>query len=207
MSGMGRRRISRARAAELLSGRGSATPDPLSSVISAAAAPARSDELAGEDLAVAAFHRSRLSPAPTPARRRRLALVKVAGFVLAGLSLGGVAFAATGILPSRPSSPPPAPAPSTTSSGPGVTRTEGVAPKPSTSPSDSPTKRPQPAPKPLPTRPPEPTPEPEPLPTRTGRPRPWPVPTTWPVPTELPIPSPIPLPTRFPTTFPDFPGE
>lgn len=100
-----RPRIDRDTAEQLL--RGSATSaDPLVTLLAAAAAPPRPDELAGEQKVLAAFHSAHLGPVPQPRRRSmiktalaKLLTLKVAGAALAATTAGGVALAATGNLP------------------------------------------------------------------------------------------------------------
>jgi hypothetical protein len=79
----------------------------LAGLLAAVAAPAAPEELAGEQLMLAEFKAVVQSPPPTLAPRRanmlsKLASVKAAAAVLAAvLSIGGVAAAATGLLPDR----------------------------------------------------------------------------------------------------------
>lgn len=73
--------------------RGEFVDGPLAELLAAAAEPAYEDELAGEDLAVAAFHSARVR---RPARTYRL---KAAIAVLAVAGTGAAAAAATGVLP------------------------------------------------------------------------------------------------------------
>lgn len=103
--------------------------DPLARLLSAAAAPGRPDELAGEEAALAAFRAARaapVSPAAAPRRRRPLTAGAVAwGAGIAVTATAGVAFAAVAIdRPSDPTPPRPVtPAPVTggsESSGPGT---------------------------------------------------------------------------------------
>ncbi|MFC4054758.1 hypothetical protein ACFOY4_34155 [Actinomadura syzygii] len=85
---------------------------PLDALLAAAAAPARPDELAGEDAAVAAFR-----AAPRPARQsraaalRRLLTIKVVAIVGGSLVLtGGAAYATiTGRIPGHSPTPPASP--------------------------------------------------------------------------------------------------
>jgi hypothetical protein len=76
-------------------------------VFAVAAAPPRDVEIAGEDAAVAAFRAARRSAhAPAPSRRRSLLTkflgAKAAALAVAGaVSVGGVAAAATGSLPTQ----------------------------------------------------------------------------------------------------------
>lgn len=77
---------------------GSPDPEPLAHLLAAAAAPARQDELAGEEAAVAAFQRARLALAPDPRRRFMLRSVLVKAAVAASVAVvggGGVALAAS----------------------------------------------------------------------------------------------------------------
>jgi hypothetical protein len=79
----------------------------LARLLAAATVPATPKELAGEQLVLAEFKAVVQSPPPTLVPRRanvlsKLASVKAAAAVLAAvLSIGGVAAAATGLLPSR----------------------------------------------------------------------------------------------------------
>jgi hypothetical protein len=135
-----------------------AEPDTrrLAHLLALAAAPARPGELAGEEAAVAAFHR----PGPAPFRPRagrrallaKLLTVKVAA-LLAASTLGGVAVAAAaGRLPELPGvagirardtppAPPPAvPLPPTTNAGrPAVPQPAAPPAAPDPSPSSGPT--------------------------------------------------------------------
>lgn len=85
--------------------------DQLASVLAAAAAPARVSELAGEQMAVAAFEANRLAPLATPQPQKeqktmlgKILTAKILFSSVAALATGGVALAAsTGAL----SSPPP----------------------------------------------------------------------------------------------------
>ncbi|SCL27527.1 hypothetical protein [Micromonospora inyonensis] len=84
--------------------------DPVARLLAAAVAPARPDELAGEDAALAAFRAARAQrPATGPARPRRTARAAVwlAGFAVAATA--GVAVAAVGLDRSDPPPAPPAP--------------------------------------------------------------------------------------------------
>ncbi|WP_051712557.1 hypothetical protein [Spirillospora albida] len=84
-------------------------PEGLAALLAAASAPARPEETAGEDAAVAAFLAAR-PPAPRPARRvlSRVTTIKALIIAAALTGSGGVAIAAgTGNLPGQ--SPDPAP--------------------------------------------------------------------------------------------------
>lgn len=113
-------------------------PDAVVELLAAAAAPARPDELAGEEAAVRAFHAARrqLTPAPTPDRarrsRRRLRM-GVGAWVAAAVAVltAGAALAATragrdGTTPppvprsAAPATVPAASAGSSTTAGPGT---------------------------------------------------------------------------------------
>jgi hypothetical protein len=106
-----RRRTDRAAAERLLRGTPTAPatgPEPLASLLAAAAAPGRPDELAGEHAAVVAFRMAHRPPATQPRSRSmiRTAVGKVltakAAAVLAATTIGGVAVAAsTGNLPTQ----------------------------------------------------------------------------------------------------------
>ncbi|WP_196255679.1 hypothetical protein ACN26Y_23985 [Micromonospora sp. WMMD558] len=104
--------------------------EPLSRLLSAAAAPGRPDELAGEEAALAAFRAARATPtpAPEPRRRRRPVTAGVLAWAAgaAATATAGVAFAAVAI--DRPDAPPPRPAPTTGVSGPGETDGPGGTP-------------------------------------------------------------------------------
>ncbi|MEW2384246.1 hypothetical protein AB0873_19450 [Micromonospora sp. NPDC047707] len=104
--------------------------EPLSRLLSAAAAPGRPDELAGEEAALAAFRAARATPtaAPEPRRRRRPVTAGVLAWAAAAAvtATAGVAFAAVTI--DRPDAPPPRPAPTTGVSGPGGTDGPGGTP-------------------------------------------------------------------------------
>jgi MgtE intracellular N domain len=105
------RRVSRKAAEQLLDGaaglslgnpRAPGEPDQLARVLAAAAAPAREDELAGEQMAVAAFEASHLVPVATSQRGQmiksplaKLLTVKVIAGTLTVFAGGGVALAAT----------------------------------------------------------------------------------------------------------------
>ncbi|MGE5290745.1 MAG: hypothetical protein ACM3ML_26850 [Micromonosporaceae bacterium] len=115
MSTRRRSPLNRQTAEQLLRGQPAGTPtggpvgtDALAGLLAAAAAPARSHELAGKKEALAAFRAARLSPA-TQLRRRpmigtsiaRVLTLKVAA-AAAALAAGGVALAAgTGHLPTH----------------------------------------------------------------------------------------------------------
>ena len=99
-------RIDRDTAEQLLRGAAVARPGAAADVarlLSAASAPARARELAGEEAAVAAFRAARFGPIAAPPARsrlqfagRKLTTLKVAVVTLATTSvLGGVAFAAS----------------------------------------------------------------------------------------------------------------
>jgi hypothetical protein len=98
-------RISRSAAELLLDGHAGPDPDQLARVLAAAAAPARDSELAGEQMAVAAFEANHLVPVATPQKEHKTMLAKLltAKVILtsmAALGTGGVALAAsTGALP------------------------------------------------------------------------------------------------------------
>ncbi|MET8764600.1 hypothetical protein [Lentzea sp. NPDC004782] len=101
------RRIDRPTAEQLLRGAPAPGHDRLSDLLAAASAPARDRELAGEQVAVAAFRDARLATAPQRRRPRMLKIalanllsVKIAG--AAALTAGGIALAAaTGTLPGQ----------------------------------------------------------------------------------------------------------
>jgi hypothetical protein len=101
------RRIDRPTAEHLLRGAPAPGHDRLSDLLAAAAAPARDRELAGEQVAVAAFRDARLATAPQRRRPRMLKIalanllsVKIAG--AAALTAGGIALAAAaGTLPGQ----------------------------------------------------------------------------------------------------------
>ncbi|WP_422756187.1 hypothetical protein [Micromonospora sp. WMMD708] len=121
-----RRPVSRAEAERLLDSTGSgtapSTDDPLTRLLAAAAAPARVDELAGEQAALAAFRAARGAAAPGPApaarRRPRLSTGVVAWIAaLAATATAGVAFAAAAL--DRPAERAPGPVPSTTATATG----------------------------------------------------------------------------------------
>ncbi|NJP35155.1 hypothetical protein [Micromonospora thermarum] len=104
--------------------------EPLARLLSAAAAPGRPDELAGEEAALAAFRAARATPAraPEPTRRRRPVTAGVAAWAagVAVTATAGVAFAAVAI--DRPDAPPPRPRPTTGASDPGETGGPGGTP-------------------------------------------------------------------------------
>jgi hypothetical protein len=114
------RRVDRRTAEQLLRGapdpEHGAGPDALSTLLAAASAPARAEELAGEQAALAAFRAARLADAPQPRRPSmlkvtlaKLATVKIAATAAAVLVAGGVAVAAaTGGLPTQGNDTPPA---------------------------------------------------------------------------------------------------
>ncbi|MBM7074751.1 hypothetical protein [Micromonospora humida] len=115
------RPVSRAEAERLLDSTGPgtvpSTDDPLTRLLAAAAAPARVDELAGEQAALAAFRAARGAAAPGPApavrRRPRLSTGVVAWIAaLAATATAGVAFAAAAL--DRPAERTPGPVPSAT---------------------------------------------------------------------------------------------
>ncbi|MGW4210245.1 hypothetical protein ACWEIJ_19810 [Lentzea sp. NPDC004789] len=101
------RRIDRRTAEHLLRGAPVPGHDRVSDLLAAASAPARDRELAGEQVAVAAFRDARLAAAPQRRRPRMLKIalanllsVKIAG--AAALTAGGIALAAaTGTLPGQ----------------------------------------------------------------------------------------------------------
>jgi hypothetical protein len=89
-------------------------PDPVTDLLTAAAAPARAGELAGERAALAAFRSARLAPVH---RRRRRSMTQMMGARLltaraaviaavAATTVGGVAFAASGGLSAGHGVPP-----------------------------------------------------------------------------------------------------
>ncbi|WP_322770612.1 hypothetical protein [Frankia sp. Cr1] len=113
------RRIGRGDAERMLRGGTvdtQAGPDSLADLLAAAAAPALTSELAGEEAAVAAFRETRLTPATQPRRDSmikiglaKLLTVKVAAVAIAATTVSSVAVAAsTGILPSPVGSDSPA---------------------------------------------------------------------------------------------------
>jgi hypothetical protein len=81
----------------------------LARLLAAAAAPAAPDELAGEQLARASFaaemrsHPPVLSPRRTPVARKAFTMKAAAAALVAVLSVGGIAAAATGLLPDQAS--------------------------------------------------------------------------------------------------------
>src|SRR5579864_4439299 len=103
--------ISRKAAEQLLDGAAGLAPqgpedlrgqDPLARVLAAAAAPGREHEVAGEDMAVAAFEASHLVPVATSRRGpmlkspiSRILTGKILAASLAVFATGGVALAAT----------------------------------------------------------------------------------------------------------------
>ncbi|MEV6713379.1 hypothetical protein AB0M48_15210 [Lentzea sp. NPDC051208] len=118
------RRIDRRTAEQLLRTAPGQLPvaghDRLSDLLAAAGAPARDQELAGEQAAMAAFRDARLAPAPQRWRPRmlkaalaNLLAVKIAG--VAALTAGGIALAAAaGTLPGQQREEPTTPAGTTT---------------------------------------------------------------------------------------------
>jgi hypothetical protein len=108
---------------------------PLTRVLAAAAAPARDRELAGEQMAVAAFEANHLVPVVTPQKEHKsmlakLLTVKVLFSSLAACATGGVALAAsTGALTGTPT-------PHATASA-SQSVTAGTQPAPSSTPSGS----------------------------------------------------------------------
>lgn len=94
------RRISRSAAERLLDGHAGPGPDQLTRVLAAAAAPARDGELAGEQMAVAAFEAHHLAPVATPRKEHKsmlakLLTTKILIASLAAFGTGGVALAAS----------------------------------------------------------------------------------------------------------------
>ena len=81
----------------------------LARLLAAATAPAAPEELAGEQRAMASFaavmrsHPPTLSPRRTPVPRKVLTMKAAAAALVAVLSLGGIAAAATGLLPDQAS--------------------------------------------------------------------------------------------------------
>lgn len=117
------RRMDRETAEQLLRGdlRALHEVGSLAAPLRSARAAAFPDELVGEQMALAAFRAAQLKPVPQPGRLSmlKIALAKVltakAAAVLAGLSVGGVAVAATtGAIPTPFDSTRDAPAPATT---------------------------------------------------------------------------------------------
>ncbi|MBV9451393.1 MAG: hypothetical protein JO345_36455 [Streptosporangiaceae bacterium] len=93
-------KISRNAAKRLLDGHTGPDSDPLTRVLTAAAAPARDRELAGEQMVVAAFEANHLGPVVTPQKEHKsmlakLLTVKVLFTSLAACATGGVALAAS----------------------------------------------------------------------------------------------------------------
>ncbi|MEU4569241.1 hypothetical protein [Micromonospora sp. NPDC023956] len=124
---------------------------PVARLLAAAAAPARPDELAGEDAALAAFGAVRAQrpvPVPDPPRPRRTAPVVAWLAGLAVVATAGVAVATADLHRSDPPPTPPAPttapapaesaptstspAPSTTTGAPGPATPPGPGPRRST---------------------------------------------------------------------------
>lgn len=94
------RTISRRAAESLLDGQAGPDHDQLAQVLAAAAAPAHDDELAGEQLAVAAFEARHLLPVATPQKEHKSMLAKILTAKilvtsLAAFATGGVALAAS----------------------------------------------------------------------------------------------------------------
>src|SRR5580658_1289771 len=157
------RRISRKAVEQLLDGAAGLVPgnlpapegsDQLARVLAAAAAPGRQDELAGEQVAVAAFEASHLVPVASSRRGQmikyphaKLLTTKVVALSLAAFATGGVALAAgTGAF----SSPQPSPA-GGGSGAPLTSPSSGGRRRRSASP-----RRPRPRPRPLSLPPPPP---------------------------------------------------
>jgi hypothetical protein len=122
------RRISARAAENLLSGVPVDSPNPrLAAVLRAAAGPTRPAELAGRQLAVAAFHHALLHPAETSEKRSmirtaalKLFTVKAAAVAAVVLGTGGVALAAsTGAIPTPLNNHHPVPSASVTTPQPG----------------------------------------------------------------------------------------
>ncbi|SCL24417.1 hypothetical protein GA0074692_1762 [Micromonospora pallida] len=119
------------------SGRAGDTDDPVARLLAAAAAPARTGELAGEEAALAAFRAARAErpvPALTPSRPRHTARAVAWLAGLAVVATAGVAVATVGL---DRSDPPPPPAPTTSSPDPwspggGDPSAPGTVPTPST---------------------------------------------------------------------------
>ncbi|MER7893854.1 hypothetical protein ABTX15_28990 [Micromonospora sp. NPDC094482] len=126
-------------------GEPAASTDPLAALLAAAAAPARPDELAGEEAALAGFRAARAAPAPVRAPRRRRftarALAWAAG-VLA-TATAGAAFAAVSLDGPPDPTPPPGPATPAPSTG----RPDG-SPTGGATPTGDPGASPTPAPSP-----------------------------------------------------------
>ena len=114
-------KISRNAAERLLDGPTGPDSDPLTRVLAAAAAPARDLELAGEQVAVAAFEANHLVPVVNPQKEHKsmlakLLTAKILFSSLAACATGGVALAAsTGALTSSPAPHPTASASPTSS--------------------------------------------------------------------------------------------
>lgn len=100
------RRISRRAAGHLLDhavrlDREAPEPDQLARVLAAAAAPGRQDELAGEQMAVAAFEAGHLVPIASSRRKMtksllaKLLTTKILAVTVAAAATGGVAYAAS----------------------------------------------------------------------------------------------------------------
>jgi hypothetical protein len=142
------RRISRNAAELMLDGHAGPDPGQLTRVLAAATAPARDGELAGEQMAVAAFEASHLVPVATPHREHKsmlakLLTAKILATSLAAFATGGVALAAgTGALTgsgsahvsasaSQPASPPTASASTlpSASASPRPTTSAGIQPR------------------------------------------------------------------------------
>ncbi|MGW5714807.1 hypothetical protein ACWEVP_01470 [Amycolatopsis sp. NPDC003865] len=109
------RRIDRHTAEQLLRGAPDDTSDALAGLLAAAAAPPRDGELGGEPAAVTAFlEAARHDRAPRPRSpsmsKSRLRPVQVAAVAAAVFAVGGVAAAATGVLPLPGGGATPAPA-------------------------------------------------------------------------------------------------
>jgi hypothetical protein len=121
-------KISRNAAERLLDGHAGMDSDPLFRVLAAAAAPARDSELAGEQMAVAAFEANHLVPVAVSKKEHKsmlakLLTAKVLISSFAACATGGVALAAsTGALtgPVTPNATATASQPATTSPQPGI---------------------------------------------------------------------------------------
>lgn len=90
----------------LLAGGSTAPEQQLAGLLAAAAAPARAEELAGEQDVMVAFRQARLADSPAPRRQSMIKLalaklltVKVAAAAAAATVAGGAALAATGNMP------------------------------------------------------------------------------------------------------------